>query len=132
MNMDQALSQESGSDWLTYCRFRKAFEGVMDPRLYTITHLDSLIWSGRARFWGNDRAGIVAKLEAYPTGAIVVEGVIAAGELDEIRALIPLAESWGRDHGAIMARIESRSGWVRTMKNDGYQLSQTALTKDLE
>ena len=114
-----------------YCRFRKVFAEAMDSRLYTIEHLDSLVWSGRARCWTSSRAAIVARLEVYPTGAVVIEGVIAAGELDAIRALIVEAEQWGRAHGAIAARIDSRAGWARALKNDGYAPFQTALMKEL-
>lgn len=116
-------------DWAGYLRFRDAFAGALDDRLYTIDHLDGLVLSGQARLWSNDKAAIVAELKIYPTGAMVVNGLIAAGEKDEIRKLIPEAEKWGRSIGCIAGEIESREGWAREMKDDGYRVHQVRLIK---
>lgn len=115
----------------TYLRFRDAFEQAMDPRLYPIGYLDSLVHSGRAAFWSNDKAAIVAELKAYPSGALVVEGVVAAGEMDGIKVLIPLAENWGRRHGAAMSMISSRPGWAKVLRSAGYAPHQLSIVKDL-
>ena len=117
--------------WEDYCRFRGDFAAAMDPRLYTIDYLDALVWSGRGRFLAGPDAAIVFKLERYPAGALVVEGVIAAGALAGVKGLIAEAEAWGRANGAALAKIDSRPGWVRAPKEDGYALFQTALVKEL-
>lgn len=114
-----------------YPRFRPAFEQAMDPRLYQIGYLDGLVHSGRAAFWSNDTAAIVAELKTYPTGALVVEGVVAAGALDGIRMLIPLAEAWGKQHGAVMAMISSRPGWAKALQSAEYAPHQLSIVKDL-
>ena len=114
-----------------YLRFRDAFAEALDGRLYTIEYLDWLLAEGKARLWSNDKAAIVAGLKRYPTGALVVHGIIAAGDREEIRKLIPLAEQWGREQGCIGATIESRAGWARTLRQDGYGPFQTAIWKDL-
>lgn len=116
-------------DWQAYLSFREQFREALDPRLYTIEHLDGLVWSGQARFWFNDDAAIIAKLTLFPSGAIVVEGLIAAGKLEAIKELIPLAEEWGRSCGAVFGMIESRPGWAREMKD--YEPIQTRLLKEL-
>ena len=118
-------------NWSDYQRFRDDFAAAMDPRLYTIEYLDGLVWSGRAMFLCDDKAAIVFKLKRYPAGALVVEGVIAAGELEGVKTLIAEAEAWGRANGAAMAKIDSRSGWVRALKADGYRLHQSTLIKEL-
>ena len=118
--------------WAEYQRFRPAFAEAMDPRFYTIDYLDALIWSGRAQFLCSEDSAIVFEIKPYPSGALAVEGVIAAGELEDIRALIAKAEAWGRAHGAVFAMINSRSGWVRALKEDGYALFQSALVKELD
>ena len=118
-------------DWSEYNRFRDDFAGAMDPRLYTIGHLDALVWSGRARFLAGPDAAIVFKLERYPAGALAVEGVIAAGAIEGVKALIAQAEAWGRANGAVLAKIDSRSGWIRALKADGYGLHQSTLIKEL-
>jgi hypothetical protein len=115
-----------------YHLWRPAFEKVMDQRLYTLGWLDSQVWSGRAWFWGNERAGIVTELRHYPTGAIDIHGLIAAGDMAEIRdVLIPLAEEFARTIGCVGAIIESRDGWAKALKKNGYEPFQTAIRKEL-
>ena len=118
-------------DWAGYLHWRDDFAGAMDPRLYTIDYLDGLILCGAARFWRSEDAAIVAELKAFPTGARAVHGLIAAGDKDGIKALIPLAEQWGREMGCIGAMIDSRPGWGRELKAAGYRPFQLALWKDL-
>lgn len=115
----------------SYLRFRPQFEQALDPRLYTIEYLDALMLSGKAKCWASPNAAIIAEIKKYPTGAMVVSGVIAAGELQEIVRLIPEAEAWGREYGCIFAMIESREGWARQMKPHGYETFQVGLIKTL-
>jgi hypothetical protein len=118
-------------DWTAYRRFREPFVGAIDTRFFAIDQLDALLFSGRARLWSNEQAAIAAQLERYPSGALVLDGLIAAGELDAIKPLIATAEQWGRAHGATLAKIESRPGWVRALRNDGYAPFQTTIVKEL-
>jgi hypothetical protein len=115
-----------------YLRWREEFAKAIDPRLYTIEHLDDLIYSRRAQFFHCPEAAIVTEVKVYPTGANVIHGLVAAGELSEIiDRLIPGAEDWGREHGCVMAIIESREGWSKALKAHGWAPFQTAIVKDL-
>jgi hypothetical protein len=115
-----------------YQKWRPDFEAVMDDRLYTIGWLDAQVWSGQAWFWGNDKAGIVAELRHYPTGAFDLHGLVAAGDVGTIRDnLIPQAEAWARSIGAIGAIIESRPAWAKLLAGSGYEPHQTSLRKEL-
>lgn len=114
-----------------YLRFRSQFEQALDPRLYNIEYLDALLLSGRARCWFSDKAAIVAEIRKFPTGAMAVCGVIAAGELDAIVGLIPDAEAWGKEYGCQFGMIESTEGWQRVMKKHGYEVFQVSLIKTL-
>jgi hypothetical protein len=119
-------------DWAGYLRFRPAFEGVMDSRLYTIDWLDRQVLSGAYCLFATPRAAILAEIKTYPTGAREVHGVVAAGDLQEIEErLIPEAEAWGRSLGCIAAQIDSRDGWARVMKKHGYRPHQTVIRKEL-
>ena len=55
-----------------YPRFRPLFAEALDRRLYTIEHLDRLVFSGRAQIWFGDAAAIVTEVRTYPTGARVI------------------------------------------------------------
>jgi hypothetical protein len=113
-----------------YAVWRPFFAKALDDRFYRLSDLDLMILNG-ARFWSNDKAAIVAEIKTYPTGNKVVEGVVAAGALADIVALIPLAEAWGRENGAIAAKIESRAGWIKTLRKQGWEPFQAALVKGL-
>lgn len=115
-----------------YHKWRADFEAVMDPRMYTISWLDGQLWAGRAWFWGNDKAGIVAELRQYPTGAFDIHGLVAAGDVATIRdELIPQAERWAASIGALGAIIESRPAWAKVLKGHGYEPWQTSVRKEL-
>ena len=115
-----------------YLRFRPLFAEALDPRLYTIEHLDQLLFSGRAQIWFGEAAAIVTEVRTYPAGAAVIHGLVAAGDLDEIvGTLIPRAEAWARSIGCAMAIIESRPGWARALKRSGYAPHQLAVRKAL-
>lgn len=118
-------------EWLEYLGWRDRLAAAVDPRFYPMGWLDGEVWAGRARFWSNADAAIVATFKVYPTGARAVHGLVAAGDAAQIQALIPFAEAWGRDLGAIVAEIDSRPGWERTLKSDGYALHQACLRKEL-
>ncbi|HWI85707.1 MAG TPA: hypothetical protein VNT42_05205 [Sphingomonas sp.] len=118
-------------DWAGYLHWRPAFVAAIDARLYTPEWLDGRIATGEAWFQRGDDAAIVAELRQYPTGARDVHGLIAAGDVAEIRdRLIPMAEAWGRAQGCIGAIIESRPGWARALAASGYAPHQLALRKD--
>jgi len=113
-----------------YAVWRPLFAKALDERFHRLSDLDFIILKG-AKFWSNERAAIVAEIKTYPTGNRIVEGVVAAGELAGIIDLIPLAEAWGRENGAIAAKIESRPGWIKTLRKEGWEPFQTALMKGL-
>ena len=119
-------------DWAGYLQFRAAFAAAIDPRLHTLDWLDQRILAGDALFWRTGRAAIVAELRDYPTGNRDLHGLIAAGDVDDIAdVLIPTAEDFARSLGCIGAVIESRPGWARRLKGQGYYTYQVALRKDL-
>ena len=114
-----------------YPPWREALASAMDSRLYTIEHLDRLVTSGRAQPWFGDRSIMITEMRDYPTGAKVIHGLVAAGDLAEIRdVLIPRAEEWAKLGGCVMAIIESRPGWARALKASGYEPHQMAVRKE--
>lgn len=117
--------------WPAYQRFREQFADALDERTHTIEWLDSQIHNNIFRFWSNETSAIIAKIERYPTGALEVHGMLAAGDIEGVVELIPLAEEWGRSLGAIIGGISSHPAWAKIMKTHGYEPSQTVLRKDL-
>ncbi len=119
-------------EWACYTEWRDAFAEVIDERYYTLDWLDMRLLNGEVMFWGTESAAIIAELREYPTGAIDVHGLIAAGDLREIIGdLIPKAEAWGRERGCIGAVIESRQEWARALAPHGYEPFQLTVRKEL-
>lgn len=116
---------------MTYGLWRdRLLEGV-DQLLYPAEWLDLRVSQGSARFWCNDEAAILAEIRLFPSGAREVHGMVAAGEIEAIKALIPLAEQWGRECGCIRAIISSHPSWSRIMRDEGYEPSQLMIVKEL-
>jgi hypothetical protein len=116
---------------VTYAEWRERFLDAVDQDLYPAGWLDKRVAAGRARFWGNNEAAILAEIRAYPSGVREVHGLVAAGDLGSIKALIPLAEAWGRKCGATRASISSHPAWAKLMRHDGYEPAQLTIVKEL-
>ena len=116
---------------MTYADWRGRFLEAVDETLYPAAWLDKRVASGIARFWGNDRAAILAEIRVYPSGVKEVHGLVAAGELAAIIALVPLAEAWGRKKGCTRATIQSSPAWGRLMVQYGYVPEQLIIAKSL-
>ena len=102
----------------------------MDQRLHPLAWLDARVAAGDVDVFATDDSCILTEFRQFPSGAWEIHGVVAAGNKDTIaRVLIPQAEQYGRDMGCIIASIESRPGWARTLPD--YQVHQVILRKDI-
>ena len=118
--------------WPDYVRFRDKFEEAIDARFYPIDYLDHLVASGNGLFFCNAKSAIIVEIKTFPSGAMAVHGLVAAGKIRAIRdELIPQAEEFGRRLGCAFGIIESSPGWARVMKKSGYEVFQTAIVKEL-
>ena len=115
-----------------YLAWRDRLASAIDTRLYSIEYLDRLVVRNRAKCWVGKRSAMLTGMRKAPSGATVIHGLIAAGEMDEIRNdLIPRAEEWARGQGCRYAIIESRAGWARALRAQGYETHQVTLRKEL-
>lgn len=117
--------------FLVYRDWRSLFASILDQRFYALDWLDGEVWSGRIKIAANDDGAILYRLKQYPTGALAVEGMAAAGDLEAIKALIPIAEEFGRQNGAVAAEIASTEGWKRALRTAGYLPHQLVVRKEL-
>lgn len=118
-------------DWDGYLQWRPEFLKVADPKFYPAQWLDGQVLSGAARLIRNEHAAILIDIKIYPSGAMDVHGVVAAGNLKDIcEVLIPAAEAWGRQVGCVGACLESREGWAKTLAPSGYVAEQVVYRKD--
>ena len=115
-----------------YAAWRGRLTEGINQELYPVEYLDRLLIEGRAAFLATSDAAIIIEIKTFPSGVRAVAGIVAAGDKDEIRGrLIPAAEEIGRRAGCKYGLIESRPGWCRAMKEDGYELFQASIIKEL-
>ena len=120
------------NDWNAYKLWRPRFLEVLDERYYPIDWLDAQVIAGNVILYTTPDAAIIFEVKRYPSGALDIHGLLAAGDLSAIRdVLIPASLSYGGSIGAISATIESREGWVRSTKDMGFDLYQTTVRKML-
>ena len=116
---------------MSYADWRGRFLEAVDEDLHPADWIDAMVATGKWRFWESDKAAILAELNTYPSGVKEVHGIVAAGDLDAIKALIPMAERWGRAGGATRATIQSSPAWSRLMADSGYRVEQVIIAKEL-
>lgn len=121
----------SADEWAAYQSHREEIADLIDPRCYSMDWIDSLVTTGAAQVFANDEAVILTEIKNYPTGALEIHGLVAAGELAAILDLIEQAEAWGRSVGCQFASIASREGWGRVLAGRGYQPYQMQIRKEL-
>lgn len=119
-------------NWPEYLRFRDAFAAALDPRFYPISWLDGEVACGRMLLLTGEHSAILFSVKTYPSGLKELHGELAVGNLGGIvHDLIPRAELFGKEIGCSVAVIQSREGWNRVMRDQGYELYQTAVRKAL-
>lgn len=115
-----------------YLIHRDEIREALDQDYWPIEWLDAQVLNGTFRVFGNDRACLIVGVRVYPSGLADVEAMFAAGDAAEIvGSLRAQAEEWGREIGCRGALVESRVGWVRALKQHGYEPHQMRLRKGL-
>jgi hypothetical protein len=116
---------------MSYADWRLEFAKALDPRFHTVEWMDLQFNMNLFGFWCSDTAAIMAEIKTHPTGSREVHGLVAAGDLDGIVALIPMAEAWGKRKGAVIGSVSSHPAWQKLLQNSGYHVTRVTLEKDL-
>lgn len=114
-----------------YAGWRKRLAKANDAAFWPITAIDEMLTEGRAQFWCDGRGAMVTKVVNYPGGAVAVEAVAAAGNLEALNG--PIAqncEEWARSIGATHLHIAGRPGWERALPKD-WRKYQVIMLKEL-
>lgn len=106
--------------WLDWLR-----PGIEDA---TEAELIEDLKAGRAQLWPGDTAAMVTQVLDNQDGR-ALHVWIAGGALDGILALKPGVEAWGRAMGCNYVSINSRPGWTRLLRDDGFALVGEELRK---
>jgi len=86
---------------------------------------------GRFQLWPADDSVVVTEIIVYPR-LKNLHFFLAGGDLDELRLMRPLIESWGKSMGCTRVSLAGREGWAKTfLRDEGYKPKWFVLSKDL-
>jgi hypothetical protein len=114
-----------------YAEWRDRLIEALDPRYYGPEWLDNMV-AGAARLFIGLRSCAAAELIQFPTGAIDVHVICAAGDpIDARDMIVPQLETWGRMAGALSIIVTSRPAWARILRPSGFEVYKTTVMKEL-
>jgi hypothetical protein len=115
-----------------YLQWRSQIEEMLDPVYYPIAWLDARVTAGDVLLFHEPEAAAIMEIRTYPSGARDLHALLAVGDLDVIRSkLIPSVEQAGRSLGCEAVLISSRTGWMRALREQGYEPHQVCIRKAL-
>lgn len=83
------------------------------------------------QLWPGKNSVVVTEIIVYPQ-LKDLHYFLAGGDLDELRMMRPIIESWGKEIGCSRVSLAGRKGWERTfLKGEGYEPKWFILCKDL-
>jgi hypothetical protein len=86
---------------------------------------------GQFQLWPGKNSVVVTEIIVYPQ-LKDLHYFLAGGDLDELRLMRPIIESWGKEIGCSRVSLAGRKGWERTfLKDEGYEPKWFILCKDL-
>ena len=86
---------------------------------------------GQFQLWSGKNSVVVTEIIVYPQ-LKDLHYFLAGGDLDELRLMRPIIESWGKEIGCSRVSLAGRKGWERTfLKGEGYEPKWFILCKDL-
>ena len=89
------------------------------------------IRQGQFQLWPGKNSVVVTEIIVYPQ-LKDLHYFLAGGDLDELRLMRPIIESWGKEIGCSRVSLAGRKGWERTfLKGEGYEPKWFILCKDL-
>ena len=117
---DLAAEFERCWPWLEAALEFGAFKhnGVTIPS-HRKEHVWERILSGRSLFWPGECCAIITEIHVSPTGLRSHHNWLAGGDLDEIVAMMPDIEDYGRQQGCHQQTGSGRRGWLRAF--EGYR-----------
>lgn len=120
------------NQWDTYLLFRDRIAAVLDERLHPLPWLDAQVYAGLVRLLSEGDSCLLYEFRSYPSGAVEIHALVAAGDVDTIAG--PIRERFeqiGTDAKCLFATVESRPGWARRLKANDYHTYQVTVRKEL-
>ena len=99
--------------------------------LWTLEDVKRDLEARRSHLWVAEQSAMVTTISDWANGERIIESWLAAGDMNEILAMTPVLEDWGRRVGCTQAHVQGRRGWVRKLAPFGYEHYSTTLRKIL-
>lgn len=113
----------------SYADWRERLEGANDPAFMPIEEIDRRLAEGLAQFWCDGKVALVTEVIQHPGGAVTVDALAAAGDMDALNENIePAVMQWAKPF-ATHLRVIGRPGWAR-VKGE-WKHEQSILTRVL-
>lgn len=82
------------------------------PRLYEADDILDACDRADMQLWCGTKSVLVTEIVHYPRADICI-GVIASGDMTEVKAMTRDAERWAKEQGCTMTQLMGRDGWRR-------------------
>lgn len=86
--------------------------------------------SGRTQWWPGQRSAAVTEI-VQVGDKLVLNCWLAGGDLGELRDMIDAAELFARRLGCDSVQVSGRKGWVRALRDKGYEPIAYTVEKEL-
>jgi len=93
---------------------------ALEPGCAREDELVAELTAGQAQLWAGARCALVTQCVRDPSG-LSLHVWLAGGDLDEILALRPGLEAWGRAMGCTRLTLNGRKGWARVLRPHGFR-----------
>lgn len=104
----------------------------MTDGCYDTAYVWDEIEAGRAQLWWGKNSALVTRIETYATGKRECVGWLAGGELEELIKIEEDVSRWAKSKmGCSRFRIVGRRGWLKALKEKGYQESFTVMSREI-
>lgn len=107
-------------------------DALRDPApLHALSDVVRAIEVNEAQLWVGERSCMVTQVDDYPNGERVLMVWLCAGDLDHVMEGRVQVEEWAKAAGCTQIIIEGRPGWVRALKEHGFDHYATQVRKIL-
>jgi hypothetical protein len=94
---------------------------------HTIEDVEAGILAGLYVFWPASKSAAITEIQVFPR-AKHMHIFLAGGDLDELRSMVPMWQSWARFNGCGKVTLCGRRGWERALKRQGWEADLVALS----
>lgn len=87
------------------------------------------VMSGNMQLWSGENGCAVTEIVVYPNKK-VLHVFLAGGKLEQITDMMDSAVEWGKAQGCDGMTLSGRKGWVKVLKDYGWEQQQVVLAKE--